>query len=97
MKQSPEPVRRDVRGVVSNFLPRKGYGFLQSQEGTKVFVHYSDIKGMDYKTLNQGDEVVYDVVQGAKGLQAVNVRVTRSIAGNDNEDSDTVAPPKRKW
>ena len=72
MKQSDEGSLR-FKGVVVNFLPRRGYGFIMGEDGVKVFVHYSDIKGKSYRTLMQGEEVEYDCIQGPKGLQAVHV------------------------
>ena len=60
-------------GTVKWFNNSKGYGFLTDEEGNDVFVHYSAITMDGYKTLKQGEEVKFDVVQGDKGLQAVNV------------------------
>jgi cold shock protein len=62
-----------IRGKVINFFSRKGYGFILGENGMKVFVHYSDIKGKDYRTLTAGEPVEYTVNQGQRGLQAVNV------------------------
>ena len=61
------------RGKVKWFNNSKGYGFIESEEGGDVFVHYSAIKGDGYKSLNEGDQVQFDLSQGAKGPQAVNV------------------------
>ena len=60
-------------GTVKWFNNSKGYGFLTDEAGNDVFVHYSAITMDGYKTLKQGEEVKFDVVQGDKGLQAVNV------------------------
>ena len=61
------------RGVVKWFNASKGYGFI-SREGKKdIFVHYSSINGDGYKSLNEGDDVEFEVVQGSKGPQATNV------------------------
>ena len=60
-------------GMVKWFNPRKGYGFLLTPEGKDVFVHYASISGDGYKTLVEGDTVVFDVVDGEKGLRAENV------------------------
>jgi CspA family cold shock protein len=60
-------------GTVKWFNDSKGYGFITSSEGEDVFVHYSAIKQDGFKTLKEGDEVVFDVVEGPKGPQAANV------------------------
>ncbi len=61
-------------GTVKWFNAAKGYGFISRQSGEDVFVHYRSIAGEGYKTLNEGDKVQFDVEQGPKGLQAVNVK-----------------------
>ena len=60
-------------GKVKWFNPRKGYGFIATTDGRDIFVHYSSISGDGYKTLNEGDPVTFDVVEGDKGLRAENV------------------------
>ncbi len=60
-------------GVVKWFNNSKGYGFLGREDGNDVFVHYSSIKVDGYKTLKEGDPVEFDVITGAKGLQADKV------------------------
>lgn len=63
-----------IKGKTVWFNSAKGYGFLQPDGGGKqVFVHFSAIQGEGYKTLNEADEVEFDVVQGQKGPQAENV------------------------
>lgn len=62
-------------GTVKWFDDRKGYGFIEQQEGPDVFVHHSGIDGVGFKTLNEGDLVSFDVEQGRKGPAAVNVKV----------------------
>ena len=63
-----------ARGKVKWFDGKKGYGFIEREEGGDVFVHYTAIKSdKDYKTLEQGATVEFDVVEGKKGLQAINV------------------------
>ena len=71
-------VLRLVKGTVKWFNSRKGYGFINSEEGNDVFVHYSALagEGDEYKTLNENDKVEFDVVEGQKGPQANNVVVT---------------------
>ncbi|MCK4286730.1 MAG: cold-shock protein [Candidatus Lokiarchaeota archaeon] len=68
-----------VTGTVKWFNSSKGFGFINSEEGNDVFVHFSALAGEDddYKTLNENDEVEFDVVQGEKGPQANNVVVTK--------------------
>jgi cold shock protein len=61
------------KGTVKWFNGAKGYGFIQRQNGEDVFVHFRAIVGTGYKTLNEGDKVQFDVVEGPKGLQAANV------------------------
>lgn len=63
-----------MQGTVKWFNAQKGYGFLSTSEGKDVFVHFSAIQNEEgYKTLNEGQEVEFDVVDGAKGPQASNV------------------------
>ncbi|MCL5280664.1 MAG: cold-shock protein [Planctomycetes bacterium] len=62
-----------VEGKVKWFNPRKGYGFIGTDDGRDVFVHYSSIAGGGFKTLDEGDTVQFDVVEGEKGLRATNV------------------------
>ncbi len=68
------------QGTVKWFDNRKGYGFITTEEGTDVFVHYTAINGSDdeFKTLRENDKVEFDVVEGEKGLQADNVVVTEA-------------------
>jgi CspA family cold shock protein len=62
-----------VEGKVKWFNPRKGYGFIGTDDGRDVFVHYSSIAGDGFKTLDEGDAVQFDIVEGEKGLRATNV------------------------
>jgi CspA family cold shock protein len=61
-------------GRVKWFSDQKGYGFIVTDEGQDVFVHYSNIDGTGFKTLEEGQEVEFNVVEGDKGLQAEEVR-----------------------
>jgi len=63
-----------AKGKVKWFSNQKGYGFITSETGKDVFVHYSAIGGDGYKTLEEGQEVEFDITQGPKGEQATNVR-----------------------
>ena len=62
-----------AKGKVKWFSNQKGYGFITREDGKDVFVHHSAIKGEGYKTLEEGQEVEFDVTQGPKGEQATNV------------------------
>ena len=64
-----------MQGKVKWFNAEKGFGFIESEEGTDVFVHYSAIAMDGYKTLEECASVVFDVVEGAKGPQAVDVKL----------------------
>ncbi len=64
------------KGTVKWFNAKKGFGFITNSEtGEDVFVHYSGIVSDGYKTLDEGQDVSFDIEQGAKGAQAVNVTV----------------------
>jgi len=62
-----------VQGKVKWFSSAKGYGFIGQESGADVFVHFSAIQGEGYKSLQEGDPVEFDIVQGQKGPQAENV------------------------
>ncbi len=62
-------------GTVKFFNAEKGYGFISRESGNDVFVHFSNIQGSGYRTLEQGQKVEFDVAQGRKGEEAQNVRV----------------------
>lgn len=62
------------KGTVKWFNEQKGFGFITKENGPDVFVHFSAIQGEGFKTLKEGDEVTFDVIQGPKGPQAANVK-----------------------
>jgi CspA family cold shock protein len=62
-----------AQGKVKWFNSQKGYGFITTDEGEDVFVHYSAIAGSGFRTLDEGQRVAFEVTQGPKGLQAANV------------------------
>jgi CspA family cold shock protein len=62
-----------MRGKVKWFNDKKGYGFIAQEGGRDVFVHFSNVKGDGYKSLAEGEEVEFEIVDGPKGPQAVNV------------------------
>ncbi|MFX0201547.1 MAG: cold-shock protein [Candidatus Hodarchaeota archaeon] len=64
-----------ANGIVKWFDERKGYGFIQQEDGPDAFVHHSGIKGTGFRSLNEGDRVTFDVEPGKKGPAAVNVTV----------------------
>ncbi len=62
-----------MKGRVKWFNNAKGYGFIGRDDGTDIFVHYSAIQGDGYKSLNEGDEVEFEIEHGNKGPQAARV------------------------
>ncbi len=72
-----------AEGRVKFFHDKKGWGFIEREDTLDVFVHYADILGNGHRTLVKGETVAFDVVDGPKGVKAVNV-----------VRSDTVAPPE---
>jgi CspA family cold shock protein len=66
--------RKMAKGKVKWFNDAKGFGFLEQENGEDVFCHFSAITSEGFKSLQEGDEVEFDVVKGPKGLQAANVR-----------------------
>jgi CspA family cold shock protein len=64
-------------GKVKWFDNTKGYGFITGETGKDVFVHHSSILGQGFKTLNEGEDVDFDLVEGEKGLKAQNVHRVR--------------------
>ena len=62
-----------TRGKVKWFSNQKGYGFITSETGTDVFVHHRAVQGEGYKTLDEGQEVQFELQNGPKGEQATNV------------------------
>ncbi|MGH3052788.1 MAG: cold-shock protein [Gaiellaceae bacterium] len=67
-----------AQGTVKWFSNEKGYGFIQPEEGEDVFVHFSAISDEGYKSLQEGQRVEFEVVQGPKGAQAANVTAAAS-------------------
>ena len=60
-------------GKVKWFSPEKGYGFIAREGGDDVYVHFSAIQDEGFKTLNEGQDVEFEIVEGARGPQAANV------------------------
>lgn len=68
-----------ITGTVKWFDSAKGFGFIKPDDGSKdVFVHFKEIQGTGYKTLNENDKVEFKVARGDKGLAAVDVRIVPS-------------------
>jgi CspA family cold shock protein len=89
-----------AEGKVKWFNTRKGYGFISSDDGKDIFVHYSNITAEGYKTLAEGDPVTFDVVDGEKGLRAENVvpkgaSKTKSAPRSDSPPKSRPAPKKK--
>ena len=61
------------KGTVKWFNAEKGYGFITGEDGNDVFVHFSAIQGEGFKTLDEGQNVEFDIVEGPRGPQAANV------------------------
>ena len=64
-----------ANGIVKWFNDKKGYGFIEQENGPDVFVHHSNINAQGFKSLREGDRVTFEVEQGQKGPTAVNVTV----------------------
>ncbi|MDQ1510449.1 MAG: cold shock protein [Actinomycetota bacterium] len=64
-----------AQGTVKFFNAEKGFGFISREQGDDVFVHFSNIQGEGYKSLDEGQRVEFDVAPGKKGEEAQNVRV----------------------
>ena len=65
-----------ARGTVKWFNASKGYGFIEQESGDDVFVHYSAIEQEGFKSLNEGDQIEFDISEGENGkAQAVNVKL----------------------
>ncbi|NMB02188.1 MAG: cold-shock protein [Firmicutes bacterium] len=62
-----------MTGTVKWFNAEKGFGFIEREDGDDVFVHFSAIQGSGFKSLNEGDQVSFDIVDGDRGPQAANV------------------------
>lgn len=67
-----------MKGRVKWFSPERGYGFIATEQGDDVFVHYTGISGTGYRSLEEGQYVEFEITTGPKGRQATNVRVVES-------------------
>lgn len=75
------------KGIVKWFSNIKGYGFIEYDKTEEIFVHFTGIKMDGYRTLKAGQDVEFDAVEGARGLQATNV-VPLSEEGQSNAEED---------
>ncbi len=77
--QNIQPINKEnqgamLKGTVKWFNESKGFGFIEQEQGKDVFVHYSAIEGAGFKTLNEGDNVEFEIVDGPKGPAAAKVQ-----------------------
>jgi len=78
-----------LKGPVKWFDPKKGYGFIVGPEGQDVFVHYSQIQGDGFRSLKDGEQVEYELVEGDKGYQAREVHRAGAAAPRQHSTSLT--------
>lgn len=64
-----------MKGTVKWFNQEKGFGFITGEDGKDVFAHFSQIQKQGFKTLNENEEVTFDIIEGQKGPQAANIKV----------------------
>ena len=74
-----------TRSRVKWFDPKKGFGFIEGPSGHDVFVHFSQIRGEGFRSLKDGEEVEYELVEGDKGMQAQDVQ---RVGGDDADGAD---------
>jgi cold shock protein len=67
-----------MKGTVKWFDSAKGYGFIQTEQGNDVFVHYSGIAKKGFRVLNEGQEVSFEITEGKKGPQAIDVEISQN-------------------
>ena len=96
-RESTKGVGRDMKGTVKWFNSAKGFGFIAPEDGTKdVFVHFSAIEESGFKSLQEHDEVSFDVTDAQKGPQATNVRKLGQASGAQTHGGDRANGHKRQ-
>ena len=80
-----------ANGIVKWFSNKKGFGFIEQEEGGDIFVHHSAIQMEGFKTLAENQTVDYEVVEGSRGPQAANVMVVQGDAAAEEEVAEEVA------
>jgi len=93
-KFSRKEAQSNLEGKVKWFNARKGYGFIELEDGTDIFVHYSAIQGEGFKNLKQDEQVTFEVAESEKGPQAVNVEHKPEEAVSQAEPVEEVAQAK---
>src|SRR3954453_9054816 len=86
-------------GTVKFFNAEKGFGFISRESGDDVFVHFSNIAGTGYKSLDEGQKVEFDIAPGRKGDEAQNVRVIwdeQRVGPSRRRGGPTIAPPLQR-
>jgi CspA family cold shock protein len=83
-----------AQGKVKWFDNKKGFGFIEQNEGPDLFVHFSELKDEGFKTLNEGDVVEYTATKGAKGETATEVKVITRSAAPTNSNFRASRPPR---
>ena len=78
-----------AEGTVKWFDKKKGYGFISYEGGDDVFVHYSDFADANLRTLDDGDTICFEIVEGEKGPRAANVTLKTSVKTPAEEDPST--------
>ncbi len=88
------PALTGIDGVVKWFDPRKGFGFVTGPNGQDIFIHFSVIEQADgFRTLRDGERIVYSAACGAKGWAATHVRAAGSRAGAGPQGTDAATQP----